>query len=198
MKDDIIKNLCRKMQVTLSDEKVGVGFIMLPPLLMDYAKQMLDEKRGMFKHEEKKVYNQLCSQIHKYFSGLFSGMNIDMQCIICDMQDGMAESMKSYVDTFNYALQSEMMHIPTEIRKEICDFIIIKAIIETSSLVAERIMRRKDRELHYSYMISQKMLKLMFAPYEDNDNPIDLNNSDRVNQAAEIFINKLMQYQKIV
>lgn len=118
--------------------------------------------------------------------------------IICDMQDGMAESMKSYVDTFNYALQSEMMHIPTEIRKKICDFIIIKAIIETSSLVAERIMRRKDRELHSSYMISQKMLKLMFAPYEDKDNPIDLNNSDRVNQAAEIFINKLMQYQKIV
>lgn len=69
MKDDIIKNLCRKMHVTLKDEKVGAGFIMLPPLLMDYAKQMLDEKRGMFKHEEKKLKPNVVDKELAYLFG---------------------------------------------------------------------------------------------------------------------------------
>lgn len=196
MQDDIIKNICSKMNITLTNPEVGVGFIMLPPLLTDYAKQMLDEKRGMFKREKKMVYNKLCNEIHKYFKGLFVGMDIDQQCIICDMQDGMAEYIKKHVDNLHYSLQSAMMHIPAEDRIQICDFIVIKAIIETSNLVVRHIIKRNDENLYSAYNLSRKMLELLYKPYYKGEN-IDLNKHKMVVDASEVFIAKLLEYQKI-
>lgn len=44
MDKKVIDNLCKKMGVVVTRDN-AVGFIMLPPLLTDYAKQMLDEKK---------------------------------------------------------------------------------------------------------------------------------------------------------
>lgn len=196
MDNKVINNLCKKMGVVMTKEN-AVGFIMLPPLLTDYAKQMLDEKKGMFKQEQKRLYNLICEQLHKYFIGVFSGLDLDQSCKVCDMQDDMAEAIKKHVTNLNYAIHETIMHVPTEVRKEICDMVCVMAIIETSSLVAERIMRRKDNNLHAAHQLTKRLLELMYKPYQKESEEIDLNKSERVNMAAEIFVNKIMQYQKI-
>ena len=196
MDKKVIDNLCKKMGVVVTRDN-AVGFIMLPPLLTDYAKQMLDEKKGLFKQEQKRLYNLICEQLHKYFAGVFRGLNLDQSCEICDMQDDMAEAIRKHVTNLNYSIHGTIMHVPTDIRKEICDMVCVMAIIETSGLVAEKIMHRKDNNLHAAHQLTRRLLELMYKPYQKESEEIDLNKSERVNMAAEIVVNKIMQYQKI-